>query len=179
MLRICGQTQLGRDGVFLVQFEAKIEQARLLFTNQPRHGNGGTHVAQGIVSGFVRKPIGGGQIGQFEAGFSISNAIPVFIDFGWPLDAFGPQRVGGTYHVKQIPAPTIVLPLARIRVDQIAPKHETGDLIVKPNRVVAHANGVGLTERLFNFCGELVFRDTLPHADLRRDASDQACLRIR
>ena len=89
------------------------------------------------------------------------------------MNALGPQRVCGAHHIEQIPATTVVLPLAGVGVNQAAPKHEAGDLVVKPNRVVAHANGAWLAESRLDLCSKLVFGDALLHADLGRDASDQ------
>ena len=118
----------------------------------------------------VHQAVGFGQVFQLEAG------RVVFL-FG-PGDAVGPQRVGHTHHVQQVPAPTLVLPLARVRVDQVAPEHEARDLVVKPDGVVAHTNGAGLRENLFDLRCKGVFGHTHFQALLRCDAGDQAGLRI-
>ncbi len=79
---------------------------------------------------------------------------------------------------KQVPAPTAVLPFAGIRVHQIAPQHKARDFIVKTNGVVAHANVVVLRNSSFNLRCKLSFRNATLKTDLRRDASDQARLRV-
>ena len=48
-------------------------------------------------------------------------------------------------HVEQIPAAAFVLPLARIRVDQVAPEQEARHLVVEADAVVAHADGARAT----------------------------------
>ena len=58
-----------------------------------------------------------------------------------PLDALGAQRPGAAHHVEQVPAAAVVLPLARIGVDQVAPEQEARHLVVEADRVVAHADG--------------------------------------
>ncbi len=107
---------------------------------------------------------------QLEAGATVG--------MGRPVDAFGPQRICCTYHIENVPAPAIVLPLARIRIDQIAPEHEARDFIIKTDRVVTDADGAARGQRLFDDGRELVFRHATLQADLRRDAGDQAGLRV-
>jgi hypothetical protein len=70
------------------------------------------------------------------------------------------------------------LPFARIRIDQVAPEHEAGDLVVEADGVVAHADGAGLRKRLLDGGGELVLGHAPFQTLLRRDAGNQAGLRV-
>ena len=70
------------------------------------------------------------------------------------------------------------MPLPRIRVDQVTPKHEARDFVVKPDGVVAHANRAGLAEGLLDLRRKLVFGQALFQAQLRRDTRDEARLGV-
>jgi len=118
----------------------------------------------------MRQAIGGGQVSQLEAGFAIR--------LGRPLKAIRAQGVSGAHHVQQVPAATVVLPLTPVRVNQVAPKHEAGDFIVKTNGVIAHAHGARPRQCLLNVRRKLVFGQTFFQTRLRRDAGDQARLRV-
>ena len=163
------QTQFGRDPVLLVQAQRKVEQARVHGSNQTRQRNGGTHVGHRFMRVVVRKAIGARQVAQLETGFAI-----VFLR---PNDAIGTQGVTKAHHIQQVPAATIVLPLTRIRVDQIAPEHEARDFVVEADRVVAHADGAGLGKHALDLRRELMLGYAAFQAHLRRDAGDQAGLR--
>ena len=175
MLRTGGQTQLSGDTVFFVQAQTKIKQTRLGGANQPRQRNRGAHIRQGVMRSFMHHAIGARQILQGETGFAGVRAIV----FGGPDDALGPQRIRHAHDIEQIPAAAVVLPLAAIRVDQVAPEHEARHFIIKPNGVVAHANGAGLGQQLLDLRGKSVLRQAVLQAMLRRDAGNQAGSGIR
>ena len=90
-----------------------------------------------------------------------------------PLQAFRAQRIGATQHVQQIPAAAFVLPLARIRVEQVAPKQEARHFVVETDRVVAHAYRARTRQLLFDHVGKLNFGQALIQAGLRQDAREQ------
>ena len=154
-----------------MQAEGEVEQARLLLADQARQRDRGAHIGQGIVGLLVQQAVGPGEVLELEAGRAVLLARP--------FDALGPQRVDHAHHVEQVPAPAAVLPLARIGVDEIAPEHEARNLVVEANRVVAHADGAGLGQLGLDAGGELGLGDTALQRHLRRDARDQAGLRIR
>ena len=170
VLRIGGQAQFHRHSIFFVQPETEVKQAGLPVANQACHGNGGSHIAQGIVCRLMHQAVGGAKVGQLEAGFALC--------IGRPHNAIRPQRVSRADNVQQVPAPAVVLPLARIGVNQIAPEHEARDLIVKADGVVTHANGAGLTQRLLDLRGKLILGDAFFKTQLGRDAGDQARHRV-
>ena len=117
--------------------QAEIEQlAAACCADQARQRDGGAHVRQRIVRRLVHQAVGARQVLQLEARAAVLVRRPV--------DAFGPQRVGHAHHVEQVPAAAVVLPFARIRVDQVAPEQEARDLVVEADRVVADADGAGL-----------------------------------
>src|SRR6185437_11806152 len=95
-----------------------------------------------------------------------------------PLDALGAQRVSRAHHVEDVPAAAAVLPFARIGVDQVAPEQEARHFVVEAYRVVAHAYGFALRQFALDLRGEFEFRHAALEADLRRDAGDEAGLRI-
>jgi len=158
------------DPVFLVQGEAEFEQLRLLFLDQAGQGDGGAHVGQRIVRRFVGQAIGLAQMLQPETGLAIVALRP--------LNAVRAQRVRHAHDVEDVPAAAMVLPFARIRVDQIAPEQETRHFIVEADGVVAHADGARFREGRFDGGGELVLGHAQLQALLRRDARDQARLRV-
>ena len=93
-----------------------------------------------------------------------------------PFDAVGAQRAGAAHHVEQVPAAAVVLPLARVGVDQVAPEQEARDLVVEADRVVAHAHRAGPRQLRLDGGGEGMFGHALLQAVLRRDAGQQAGL---
>ena len=165
-----GQAQLGRHAVFLVQRQGKVKQLGVVLANEPRQRNGGAHVRQRIVRGLVHQAVGFGEVFQLEAGRAIFLLRPV--------DAIGPQRIRHAHHVQQIPPAALVLPLARIGVDEVAPEHEARDFIVKPDGVVAHANGAGLRKLGLDAVRKLALGQAFFQAQLGGDAGDEARLRI-
>ncbi len=155
---------------FLRRSRQKSNRRGLLLADQARQRHRGAHVGQRIVRGFVRQAIGRAQ--QFEP-----EAHPsLFV--GRPHDAVRPQRVGGAHQIEDVPAPAVVLPFARIGIDQVAPEQETGELVVEADGVVADADGAGLAEGLLDVARELVLGHPLRQALLRGDAGDQAGLRV-
>ena len=50
------------------------------------------------------------------------------------------QGMTQAQHVHQVPAAALVLPLARVGIDQVAPEQEARDLVVEADAVVAHAH---------------------------------------
>ena len=166
----CRQAQLGGHAVFLVQRQGKVKQLGVVLADQPRQRNGGAHVRQRIVRSLVQQAVGFGQMLQLEAGRA------VFL-FG-PGNAVRPQRIGHAHHVQQIPPAALVLPLARVGVDEVAPEHEARDLVIKPDGVVAHANGARLRKFGLDAIGKIVLGHALFQTQLRRDAGDEARLRV-
>ena len=118
----------------------------------------------------VRQAIGGGQMFEFEAGLAIG--------MRWPLNAIRAQRVGHAHHVQQVPPAAFVLPLARVRVSQVAPQQKTRYLVIESNAVVTHADGAGLGKRSLNLRRKGVFGHPVFKAMLRGDAGEQAGLRV-
>ena len=160
------QAQLGGNAVLLVQAEREVEQPGLPGADQPRQRDGGTHVRQRIVRGLVRQSVGARQVREPEARLAVI--------VGGPFDAVGAQRVGQPRHVEQIPAAAVVLPFARVGIDQVAPEHEARDLVVEADGVVAHADGASLREGPFDLRREFALGHAALQAQLRRDAGDQA-----
>jgi hypothetical protein len=160
------------DAVLLVQREREVEQARLLVADQPRQGDGGAHVRERVVRRLVRDAVGLGEVFELETGLAAHLAALV----PRPFDAVRAQRVGHAHHVEQIPAAALVLPLARVGIDEVAPEHEARDLVVEADGVVAHADGAGPGQLGLDAGGELVLGHALFQAELRRDAGDQAGL---
>ena len=119
----------------------------------------------------VQQAVGARQVSELEAGLAV--------DLGRPDDALGAQRVAQAHHVEQVPAAAVVLPLACVGVDQVAPEHEARDLIVEADRVVADADGAGLGQELFDLPGKLMFGHAALQTQLRRDAGEQAGLGVR
>ena len=158
------------DLVLLVQGQAEFEQLRLLLLDQSRQRDGGAHVGQRIVRRFVDEAIGLAQVFQFKAGLAIVALRP--------LNAFRAQRVRHAHHVEDVPAAAMVLPFARIRIDQVAPEQETRDFIVETDGVVACADGARFRKGRFDGGGELVLGHAQLQTLLRRDARDQARLRV-
>jgi hypothetical protein len=156
--------------VLAAQFEAEVEQLRLLAADQARQRDGGAHVGQRVVRRLVHQAVGARQVLQPEAGLAVVVARP--------LDAVRTQRIGHAHHVEQVPAAAAVLPFARIRVDQVAPEQEARDFVVEADGVVADADRARLAEGGADLRGELVFGHPVFQAVLRRDAGDQAGLRI-
>jgi hypothetical protein len=148
--------------------KAEVEQLGLLVADEAGQRDGGAHVGQRIVRRFVQQAVGARQVFELEAGLAVFLLRP--------LDAVGAQRVGEAHHVEQVPAAAVVLPFARIRVDQVAPEQEARDLVVEADGVVAHADGAGLREGLLDVRGELVLGNAALQAHLGRDAGDQAGL---
>ena len=132
--------------------------------------DGGAHVGQRVVRGLVRDAVGLRQVLQLER----RPAVLVLR----PLDALGPQRPGGAHDVEQVPAAALVLPLARVRVDQVAPEQVARDLVVEADRVVADADRAGLRQRALDLGGERVLGQALLEAGLRHDAGEQAGLGV-
>ena len=165
-----GQAQFGHHPVFFVQPQGKVEQPGVVLAHQPRQGQGGAHVGQSIVCGVVRNAVGPGQVLQFEAGRTV-----VFLG---PVDALGAQRVGHAHHVKQVPTATLVLPLTRVGVDEVAPEHVARDLIVETDGVVAHANGAGAAQFGLDAGGKFALGHAAFQAHLRCDAGDEAGLGV-
>src|SRR5476649_2480447 len=95
-----------------------------------------------------------------------------------PFDAFRAQCVGHSHHVQQIPAAALVLPFARVGIDQVAPEQVARDFIVETDGVVADAYRARLVKCLFDGLGELMLRHAQLQAVLRCDAGDQARLRV-
>ena len=153
-----------------MQAKGKVEQAWLLVTDQSGQGNRGTHIAERIVCLLVQQAIGARQVFQLEAGRAIL--------LGRPDYALGPQRIDHAHHIEQIPAAAAVLPFARIGIGEIAPEHETRDLVIEAYGVIAHAHGAGLGQFGFDAGRELDLGNALFQRPLRRDARDQAGLRI-
>ena len=156
--------------VLLVQREAKIKQFRLLLADQARQRDGGAHVRQRIVRRFMQQAIGRAQVFQAETRASIFLARP--------HDALRAQRVRHAHHVQDVPAPALVLPFARVGIDQIAPEQEARDFIIETYRVVADPDRARLGKRLLDGGGELVLRHPRFQALLRGNAGNQARLRI-
>ncbi len=86
-----------------------------------------------------------------------------------PLDTIGSQRIQGTRHIQQIPSAIAVLPLSSVGVAKISPQRETGDLIIKADRVVADSAGFRVREFLVNPLNECRFGQALFLCLLGRD----------
>ncbi len=164
------QADLGGDAVLAAQLQAKVEQARLLAADQARQRDGRAHVRQRIVRGLVRQAVGRAQVLQLEARLAIVA--------GGPHDAVRAQRMHHAHDVEQVPAAAVVLPLARVRIDQVAPEQVARDFVVEADRVVADADRVGLAECGLDLARELVLGHAVFEAVLRQDAGDQARFRI-
>ncbi len=91
-----------------------------------------------------------------------------------PDDAVRAQRVAAAQHVEQVPASAVVLPLAGIRIDQVAPEQEARHLVVEADAVVADADRPRLRQFGFDRGGEFMLGDALGQAALRQDAGQQA-----
>ena len=153
-----------------MQAERKVEQPGVVLAQQPRQRDGGAHVRQRIVRGLVQQAVGLAQVLELEA----LRAVVL----GGPDHAVRPQRIGQAHHVEQIPPAALVLPFACVGVDQVAPEHEARDLIVEPDGVVAHANGAGLGHLGLDAGRKLALGHAAFPGHLRRDAGDEAGLRI-
>ena len=165
-----GQAHLLRHALFAAQGQAEVKKARLALADEAGQGNGGAHVGQGVVRGFMRQAVGGGQVFELEAGQAVFAR--------GPLHAFGAQGVGAAGHVEQIPAAIAVLPFARVRVDKVAPEQMARDFVVKADAVVAHAHGARLGQRGVHAGGKFALRQAALRAKLRGDAGDQAAFRL-
>jgi len=95
-----------------------------------------------------------------------------------PRDAVRTERIGHAHDVEHVPAAAAVLPFARIRVHQVTPQQEARDLVVEADRVVADADRARLGKRGADAGREFVLGHAVFQAVLRRDAGDQARLRI-
>ena len=168
------QAQFSGHPVFFVQSEAKLEQPGLRRANQARQCDGGAYIRQRIVGGLMCQAVGGGEVGELEAGADRAGLVrAALVRLGRPDDALRAQRIGHTRHVEQIPAAAIVFPFPGIRVDQIAPQQKSGEFIVEADGVVADTDGAGLREGLFDAGRESMLRHTALQTQLRRDAGDQ------
>ena len=164
------QADLLGNFVFFMQAQTKLEQARLLLAYQSRQRHGGAHIGQRIVRGVVRQAVGGAQVFQFETHPSLL--------IGRPDDTLRPQRKSGAHQIEHVPTSALVLPFARVGVEQVAPQQKTREFVVEADRVVTHADGAGLAERLLDGAGKLVLRHAAFQAQLRRNAGNQTRLRI-
>ena len=153
-----------------MQRQAEFEQFRLFLPDQACQGDGGAHVGQRIVRRFMHQTVSLAQVFQLEAGLAI-------VALG-PFDAFRAQRMRHAHHVEDVPAAAMVFPFARIRIDQVAPEQETRHFIVEADGVVADADGARLGKSRLDGGGEFMFRHAQRQALLRRDAGNQARLRI-
>ena len=127
----------------------------------------------------MQQAVGARQIFQLEARTRSLRVVGLaFIMPSRPDNTVWPQRIGHTHHVKQVPASTVVLPLACIRVNQIAPEQKTRDLVVESDAVVAHAYGSRLRQLGFNLRREGVLGQSPLTADLGRDTCDETRSRI-
>ena len=152
--------------VFLAQAEGKFKQLGLALADQPRQRDGGAHIAECVMGLVVQQAVGAGQVLELEAGAAVFLA--------GPLDALGAQGVDHAHHIQQVPATAVVLPFARIGVDQVAPEQEARHLVVKADGVVAHADGARLGEGGFDLARKGVLGQALLQALLGGDAGDQA-----
>ena len=127
----------------------------------------------------MQQVVGAGQVFKFEAGARGARVVQLsLIGFARPFDAVGPQRVGHANHVQQVPAATVVLPFAGVRIDQVAPEKVAGHFVVKTNRVVTHANRAGLGQQLFDLRSKFMLWQTPLQADLWRDTGQHAGLGV-
>ena len=154
--------------VFLAQAQCKFKQLGLVLPDQARQGNGGAHVAQRIVGAFVQQAVGTGQI------FELEGDAAVFL--AWPLDTVRAQRIDHAHHVQQIPAATFVLPLAGIRINEVAPEQKARDFVIKTDGVVTHTHRARLAESSLERACKLVFRYALLQTLLGSNARQQAGL---
>ena len=165
---LCRQPHLMQHTVFFAQRKGKLKQLGVLLLDQPCQRNRGAHIAQGIMGLLMPQAVGARQV------FELERRAAIFLDR--PLNAIRAQRIDHAHHIQQIPAAAVVLPLARIGIDQIAPEQKTRHLIVKANRVVAHAHRARLAEGRLNLTRKHVFWHALLQRLLRGNAGDQAGL---
>ena len=123
------------------------------------------------MRGTVLNPIGSSQVLKSKTGLTILTQRP--------LDTLRPQRAIGAGHIQQIPTRVAVLPLPCVDIEEITPQGKARNLIVKPNRVVTNAAGVGLRELSVNPPDELHLGVTLRLGLLRRNARHPHCRRVR
>ena len=128
------------------------------------------HVRQRVVRRVVHQTVRRAEVLELQRGLAVV--------VHRPLDAFGAQRPGAAHDVQQVPAAAAVTPLARVRVDQVAPEQVARDLVVEADRVVADPGRARPAEFALDRRRERVFGQATLEAPLRRDAGQQAGLGI-
>ena len=161
-----GGVDLVEHRVLLAQPQAEIPQPRLLRLDPPRQRERGAHVRQGIVRVVVVQPVGAREVFELEGRPAVLVCRPD--------DAVRAQCPGAAQHVHQVPAAALVLPLACIGVDQIAPEQEARHLVVEADRVVAHAHRARAGQLRLDRRREGVLGQAALQAGLRQDAGEQA-----
>src|SRR5690606_38029577 len=96
-----------------------------------------------------------------------------------PLDALGPQRIGGAHQIDQVPAAVAALPLTRIRVEEVAIEAIARHLVIEAQAVVARTTGPRCRERGMHAGHELALVQALLQQTLRVDAGYQTGSRVR
>ncbi len=149
------------------QLVTKIVELGLFFLDQLRHGDGGVDIGERIVGVFVADAISRSQLLQLEAAAVRILALR-------PDDSLGPEVAAGTHHVDDVPAGIAVLPLATVRVVEIAIEGMARHLIIEAQRIITHPAGARLRQLLVDAGDELVFRHSLLQRLLWCDPGDQA-----
>lgn len=121
-------------------------QLRLTVLDHSRELDCCVDVGEDVVCRFLQQSVGDAQLVQSEG---YATAV-----VAGPFEGFWPQGVGGAHDFDQVPSARSVLPLMRVRVDQVSPEHEAGDFIVECNRVVAKADGTWRAKLAMDFVHE-------------------------
>ncbi len=164
------QANLIEDFLLAAQREQPVIQPWLFLPDEPGKGNGRPDIGQRFVSLAMIEAIGRAE--QFQAQADLS------IHLG-PLNALWPQRVRRTHGIDQVPATVAALPLAGIRVEEIAVQAVAGDFIVEAQAVVAGAAGAGAGQFGVHPGHEVTLGQAVPRQLRRADAGDQAGCGVR
>ncbi len=160
-----GHVQQAADEALVAQLQCVVPQPRLRLLEQPRHADGRAHVRQRLVRIAFAHIVGFGQVFELERRRAVLAQRP--------LDALGPHRPHQAQHVQQIPARIAVVPLAFVRIMEIAEQAVADELIVEPQRVVTQCAGAGARQLFVDAVEGLSLADALGQRLLRGDAGDQ------
>src|SRR6185312_315298 len=147
------------------------EQLRLARAQQFRQRDGRLDIGQRIVRARLTQVIRDGEVLEPEARRAVVAHRP--------FEALRPQGVAHAHEVDQVPARALVVPLARVGIEEVAIQQLPRDFVVETDRVVTDRAGTGQSELLVHRGGESGFDQSVAFGVLRNQAGDQAGLWLR
>ena len=148
-----------------------VVEVRMTLFHQPRQGDGGPHIGEGVVGVGMFDAVGPAEMLKAETG----GAVLAFR----PFEALGADGGAQPHQIQYIPAAVAAAPLTLIGVPQVAIQQLAGEFVIEADVVVAADAGAAAGELLVDAPDELGLRHPPRRRPLRRDAGDEAGAGVR